>query len=43
MEYQIVKERFHNQLLTKEEYSAMLPAKIVEAGRYYEKFIVHQQ
>ena len=39
----IVKEGYDNELLTKNEYSAMLPAENVTPGRFYATFKVHKQ
>ena len=39
----ILKEDFDNDVLTKEEYNAMIPANNLVPGRFYGKFKVHKK
>ena len=39
----IVKEGYNNEILTKEEYHAMLPEEITVARRWYDTFKVHKK
>ena len=39
----IVKEGYHNEILSKQQYAAMTPGESVIPGRFYALFKVHKE